>query len=57
MNVSRALKCSICGKYIIEDEDIYAHNTCSAKCSKKAYQHNYWLFVRKNKRKERKENE
>ena len=52
MNISKALKCSICGKYIIDDDDIYAHNTCSVKCSKKAYQHNYWLFVRKNKRKE-----
>ena len=52
MNISKALKCSVCGKYIIDD-DIYAHNTCSSKCSKKMYQHNYWFRVRKLKRKEK----
>lgn len=54
MDISKALKCSVCGKYIIDDDDIYAHNTCSSKCSKKMYQHNYWLSVCKPKRKEKK---
>ena len=54
MNISGALKCTVCGKYIIEDDDIHAYNTCSGECSKKMYLHNYWHSVRKFKRRERK---
>lgn len=51
LDFSKALKCPVCNKHIISYNDVYANNTCSAKCSKIIYQKEYYKKVTKNKRK------
>ena len=50
IDISQALKCSVCGKYIIDNEELHSYNTCSKDCCEKVYQHNYYLNVTKPKR-------
>ena len=40
LDVSKALKCSVCGKYIISEEDRHKYDTCSSKCSQVIYRRN-----------------
>lgn len=37
LDVSKALKCSYCGKYIISEEDRHKYDTCSSRCSSRMY--------------------
>ena len=37
LNISKALKCKICGKYIVDEDELHKYDTCSSKCSQKQY--------------------
>ena len=37
LNVSKALKCKTCGKYIVSEDELHKYNTCSDKCYRKQY--------------------
>lgn len=50
LDVSKALKCSVCGDFIISSKDIHKYNTCSRKCYMTKYLHDYYFRVLKNKR-------
>ena len=50
LNISKALRCSICNKYIVSYEGLHKYNTCSMKCCNKKYQHDYYLKITKPKR-------
>lgn len=50
LDISKTLKCSVCGKYIISYEELHKYNTCSRKCYNQKYNHDYYLRVTKNER-------
>ena len=35
LNISKALKCKTCGKYIIDEDELHKYDTCSNKCRNK----------------------
>lgn len=37
LNISKALKCKNCGKYIIDEDELHKYDTCSSKCEQKIY--------------------
>ena len=50
LDISEALKCSVCGNFIISPKDVHKYNTCSHKCYMTKYLHDYYQRVLKNKR-------
>lgn len=47
LDISKALKCQVCGKYIRDYKELHKYNTCSVNC----YNHVYYLKFTKEKRK------
>lgn len=37
LNISKALKCKTCGKYIVDEDELHKYDTCSSKCSQVQY--------------------
>lgn len=50
LDISKALKCQVCGKYIRDYKELHKYNTCSVNC----YNHVYYLKFTKEKRKNKK---
>ena len=50
LEVSKALKCQVCGKFIITYEELHKYNTCSVECYNKAYYLRFTKERRKNRR-------
>ena len=47
LNISKALKCKICGKYIVDEDELHKYDTCSDRCREKYYKREYRIKLKK----------